>query len=76
MRQLFRSTTVYRALAESAARNEAAHFTLVLFADAKYLRAFLTECAKAFFAFSFIGGTPLPGGFSRPRRRPFFRPRP
>lgn len=50
MRQLFRSTTVYRALAESAARNEAAHFTLVLFADAKYLRAFLTECAKAFFA--------------------------
>lgn len=49
MQQLFRSTTVYRALRESAAQGEAAHFTLVLFPDERYLRAYLTECAKAFF---------------------------
>ncbi len=49
MRQLFRSTTVYRVFAQSAARGDTAHFTLVLFPDEVYLRAFLTECAKAFF---------------------------
>ena len=49
MRQLFRTTTAYRAIAESASRGECAHFTLVLFPDAVYLRAYLTECAKAFF---------------------------
>ena len=49
MRQLFRTTTAYRALSGSAAQGEAAHFTLVLFPDAKYLRVYLAECAKAFF---------------------------
>ena len=49
MQQLFRSTTAYRALRESAAQGEAAHFTLVLFPDERYLRAFLTACAAAFF---------------------------
>ena len=48
MQQLFRTTTAYRALAEGARTGEA-HFTLVLFPDAVYLRAFLKECAKAFF---------------------------
>ena len=48
MRKLFRTTTAYRALAEGAGKGEA-HFTLVLFPDAVYLRPFLTECAKAFF---------------------------
>ncbi len=50
MRQLFRSTNVYRAFSEGARTGETAHFTLVLFPDAAYLRALLKECAKAFFA--------------------------
>ncbi len=49
MRKLLRTTTAYRAIAEGASRGETAHFTLVLFSDEKYLRALLTECAKAFF---------------------------
>ena len=41
---LLRSTTAYRAFGRGAA-----HFTLVLFPDERYLRALLKECAKAFF---------------------------
>lgn len=49
MRELFRSTTAYRAIARDARRGEQAHFTLVLFPDGRYLRDFLTLCAEAFF---------------------------
>lgn len=45
MRELLRSTTVYRAIAAGEKFDAA----LVLFADGKYLRALLKECAKAFF---------------------------
>lgn len=45
MKNLLRSTTVYRALK----RGEEFRTALVLFADGKYLRALLKECAKAFF---------------------------
>ena len=45
MRELFRSTTAYRAIARDARRGEQAHFTLVLFPDGRYLRDFLTLCA-------------------------------
>mgnify|MGYP002796605393 CR=1 FL=1 len=38
-----------RAVEVHAAQGEAAHFTLGLFPDERYLRAYLTECAKAFF---------------------------
>ncbi len=49
MKELFRSTQAYRAFSDGAARGDAAHFTLMVFPDAVYLRAFLKECAKAFF---------------------------
>lgn len=49
MRELFRSTTAYRAIARAAQRGEQAHFTFVLFPDAVYLRSLLTLCAQAFF---------------------------
>ncbi len=45
MKQLLRTTNAYRAI--SAGR--AGHAALVLFADEKYLRLMLRECAKAFF---------------------------
>ena len=48
MQQLFRTTTAYRALAEGARTGEA-HFTLVLFPDAVYLRAFLKGVRQGVF---------------------------
>ena len=50
MKTLIRSTTAYRIFAADARKGSCAHTTLVLFPDEKYLRLFLTECAKAFFA--------------------------
>lgn len=50
MRTLIRTTTAYQLFAADARRGNCAHTTLMLFADQKYLRLFLTECAKAFFA--------------------------
>ena len=47
MQELLRSTTAYRAMASA---ENTAHATLVVYADEKYLRALLKECAKAFFA--------------------------
>ena len=47
MRALLRTTNVYRAFLKGAA-----HFTLTVFPDEKYLRALLKECAKAFFGAS------------------------
>lgn len=44
MKELFRSTTAYRAMAKRAFAS-----ALVLFSDGKYLRDFLKECAKSFF---------------------------
>ena len=49
MRELFRTTAAYRALLGGAERGDVPHFTLLLFPDERYLRVFLTECAKAFF---------------------------
>ncbi len=49
MKKLIRSTTAYSLFSADAARGNCAHTTLILFPDAKYLRAFLTECAVAFF---------------------------
>lgn len=46
MKQLLRTTSAYRAF---AADRGGAQSSLVLFPDAKYLRALLRECAKAFF---------------------------
>ena len=43
MKELLRTTTAYRAMREPS------HATLTVFPDAKYLRALLKECAKAFF---------------------------
>lgn len=43
MQELLRSTTAYRAM------GKAAHATLIVFPDEKYLRTLLKECAKAFF---------------------------
>lgn len=45
MKELLRSTNVYRAIS----RGEDFQAALVLFADGKYLRDLLKECAKAFF---------------------------
>ena len=44
MRQLLRTTTAYRAMAQGDLRT-----VLVLFPDGKYLRMLLKECAKRFF---------------------------
>lgn len=49
MRELFRSASSYGAISADAKNNTAAHATLVLFPDEKYLRPFLRECARAFF---------------------------
>ena len=49
MKQLLRSTTAYRAVRAEAEREDLFHAALVVFADGKYLRALLKECAKAFF---------------------------
>lgn len=43
MKELLRTTTAYRAM------REVSHASLIVFPDAKYLRALLKECAKAFF---------------------------
>lgn len=43
MKQLLRATRVYRDMGDPS------HTTLVTFADERYLRALLKECAKAFF---------------------------
>ena len=48
MQELFRKTSVYRAI--SSAREETfSQAVLVVFPDGKYLRQLLKECAKAFF---------------------------
>ena len=49
MKELFRATTAYRTIAGYASSGELPHATLVVFPDGKYLRALLTECAKAYF---------------------------
>lgn len=49
MRELLRSTKAYRAIASDAQSGRRSHAYLVLFPDETYLRALLTECAKAFF---------------------------
>ena len=49
MKTLIRSTTAYKLFAADAKKGTCASTTLILFPDAKYLRLFLTECAKAFF---------------------------
>ncbi|MGN0823421.1 MAG: hypothetical protein ACI4NG_06580 [Candidatus Gallimonas sp.] len=49
MRALMQSTTAYKSVSLSRARGEAAHATLVVFPDGKYLRMLLRECARAFF---------------------------
>lgn len=49
MRELLRSTTAYRAIAEDFRNDAPSQATLILFADGKNLRALLKECAKAFF---------------------------
>lgn len=49
MRELLCSAKSYRAIEEDARRNKAAHATLILFPDEKYLRPLLRECARAFF---------------------------
>lgn len=52
MKELLRSTTAYRRIAEDALSGNAAHTTLVLFSDEPLLRPLLKECAKAFFGAS------------------------
>ncbi len=47
MRELLRSTTVYRAF--SRPQGDLPHFTLAVFPDGRYLRALLKACAAAFF---------------------------
>lgn len=49
MKQLLRTTNAYRAVLADAQRDACAHAMLVVFPDEAYLRALLTECAKAFF---------------------------
>ena len=50
MKELLRTTTAYRTIAGYAKAGELPHATLVVFPDGKYLRALLTECAKAYFS--------------------------
>ncbi|MBO5045286.1 MAG: hypothetical protein J6C93_00270 [Clostridia bacterium] len=49
MRELLQSTTAYQTLLRDAKKGELSHATLVVFPDAKYLRALLRECATAYF---------------------------
>lgn len=49
MKTLLHSTIAYRLLSADAKAGNAAHTSLVLFPDGKYLRSLLKECAKAFF---------------------------
>lgn len=50
MNRLFRTTTVYRSIRAEAERGEYPHAVLAVFSDEVCLRAFLRECAKAFFS--------------------------
>lgn len=49
MIELFHSTIAYRTIERERKEGTLSHATLVVFPDEVYLRAFLKECAKAFF---------------------------